>query len=606
MWADDHSTCTATATCANDASHTYSETATVSTVVLNVTATKVTYTYNVAFANASFEAQTKVVEGDVALVANIATINAPAINGRVASHDYVKFDFHNAEATHTFTIYYSECDVWDGTSVSTSLSGSGTEEDPYLIQSAADLAYIKSVVDATAGGKGANYNVKNFAGQYFKMTKSIDLNGADFMIGYHKGWNEYEAFCGIFDGNNCTIRGLNINPANSGSTGLFACVSNGGIIKNLSLYGEVNGNATVGSAVAYLVTKNSTVENVTNYATIKATGKTVGGVVANAENNQGVIKNCVNYGTVTSSANEVGGIVGISGYTISCCKNFGQVEGTYDVGGISGNSKNGINITDSDNYGLISGTTEVGGICGTVLGKVTGCTNYGTVTGTGGVIGGIAGESESGTTISSCTNNGEINGLNTTGGICGLASGTVTDCTNNGIVKAEEWNVGGIAGRSSSTSAVSKCTNYGDVTCITDCAGGIIGAAQANLSECKNYGTVRGTGRCGGIAYSSTATIDNCINYGDVIGGWDLGGILAYVGDGISATITNCTNNGNITGSWNNGGIFGLAHDNAGTVTITGCTNNGHIVSTTGGQISISVKAVITDCTENGSWKAAE
>ena len=280
-WSADNSTCTATKTCGNDASHLITESATVITVKLTVTAEKVTYTYNVEFANSDFAAQSKTVDGEMAVANKIATVNAPAIAGRVASHDYVMFGLHNAEETHEFTIYYSEVDLWDGTSVSTGLAGSGTAEDPYLIQSGADLAYLKSAVDAAE-----SYTENIFAGVYFKMTKSIDLGGRHFMIGYHTAWNKYDGFAGIFDGNNCTIRGLNIKPE-SGTAALFACVKKGGEVKNLSLYGQVSGTANVASAVGYLL---GTIDNITNYAAINGTS-TLGGVVANAENNHNMDKN---------------------------------------------------------------------------------------------------------------------------------------------------------------------------------------------------------------------------------------------------------------------------------------------------------------------------
>ena len=138
-WSEDNSTCIATIVCGNDSSHVISESVTVITVTLNLSGEKVTFTYNVEFANGAFAAQSKTVDGEMTVENKIATVNAPAIAGRVASHNYVKFGLHNAEETHEFTIYYSELDVWDGTSVSESLEGSGTAEDPYLIQSAADF-----------------------------------------------------------------------------------------------------------------------------------------------------------------------------------------------------------------------------------------------------------------------------------------------------------------------------------------------------------------------------------------------------------------------------------------------------------------------------------
>ena len=566
VWSDDNSVCTATKICANDPSHVVTENATVISVKVQASAEKVIYTYNVEFADSDFAAQSKIVEGAISIENKIATVNAPAIAGRVASHDYVKFSFHNAEAIHEFTIYYSEIDVWDGTSVSERLSGSGTLEDPYLIQSGADLAYLKSVVDAAE-----SYTENIFAGVYFKMTKSIDLGGRHFMIGYHTAWNKYDGFAGIFDGNNCTIRGLNIKPE-SGTAALFACVKKGGEVKNLSLYGQVSGTANVASAVGYLL---GTIDNITNYAAINGTS-TLGGVVANAENKSSIVNGCVNYADITGTSYIVGGITGSGGHIITNCSNWGNVvAGSESVGGITGTTKD--------------------------TGYISGCANYGDVTVTVanvGMIGGIAGKAVK--PISDCVNYGTITGVNTTGGIAGSSTKDITNCHNYGTVNGTSWLIGGIVGATDAN--ISDCTNYGTITSTGDCVGGIAGSSKATISGCTNYGTVKGIGRSAGIAYYSNGTIENCINNGDVIGGWDLGGILAWVGDGQSATIKNCTNNGNVTGTWNNGGIFGLAHDNAGTVTITGCTNNGKINSYTGGQITIAVKAVITDCTESGSY----
>ncbi len=528
-----------------------------------------TVTVNHLYLDGSVAAEAETVE---VTEGEIYTVNAKIIEGYVASHDYVKI--HILEKANVVTIYYSELDTWDGTSVSTGLSGDGTAESPYLIQSAADFAYFAAQLNNAAVGQ-----TENFKGQYFKMTKSIDLNGNLLIAGNHSGWNKYQGFGGTFDGNSCTIRGINVEPTTGTSSALFGCITKAGTLKNLIVYGNAKGQATVGGVVAYQL---GTVDNVTSYVTVTATGGTVGGVVANQESSAGVLSNCVNYGSVTSDIYIVGGIVGSGGATITDCVNWGSVQaGSESVGGIAGTTKN--------------------------KGTISGCVNYGSVTMTAadkGMVGGIAGKLVK--PISDCYNYGVITGANTMGGIAGSADSisTITNCYNYGTINATSWNIGGIVG--STDANITGCKNYGDINNTADCAGGIVGATKATVSGCENYGTVKGTGRCAGIAYYSNGTIENCVNNGAVVGGWDLGGILAWVGDGQSATITGCTNNGNITGTWNNGGIFGLAHENAGTVTITGCTNNGHIVSTTGGQITIAVKAAITDCTENGSWTAAE
>ena len=594
-WSEDGIFCTATVTCTRSAPHTDVETGAV-VMSMEVSADKVICTYRAEFENACFETQTGKTEEFSATVENgLMTLVAAQLPGRVPSHDYVIFDFHNEEAAYTFDLYYTEVDVWDGKTVSSSLSGSGTEEDPYLIQSAADLAYLKRVIDATTGGQGVNYQVHNFAGQYFRLTKSIDLNGHNFMIGDHKGWNDYQCFAGIFDGNNRSIRGLNIDP-DSGSAGLFACVQKGGVVKDFTLYGSVKGTTTVGSAVAYLL---GTAENITSYVTVEGTS-TVGGVIANAENKTGVVSGCVNYGSVTGSSYIIGGITGSGGYNITDCVNHGAVTGTDQVGGITGTTKNTGSVSGCKNYGAVNGKDEVGGIAGYGVKPIVDCVNRGSVTG-GAMTGGICGKADS--TVTACVNYGAVSGSNTTGGICGLAAAKAEECENYGAVNATSWNIGGIAGRASGE--LVNCTNRGDVHTTADCAGGIVGAAQNKVSGCENYGNVSGKGRCGGIAYNSNNTVENCTNYGDVTAGWDIGGIVGFLAKDRSAKIIGCTNNGTVTGETNCGGIFGFADANAGTVTITNCTNNGTINGTKCtsigiAQITASGKAVVTDCTENG------
>ncbi len=367
-WSDDNSTCAVIRVCANDAEHIVTEeTATVSTVTLKVTATKVTYTYNVVFANSEYAAQTKTFEASVTPENSIATVNAPAIAGRVASHDYVKFGFHDATATYDFTIYYSECDVWDGTSVSTGLEGEGTEDNPYLIQSGADLAYVAKVVNDAAA------NTANFKGKYFKMTKSIDLNDNELKIG---GYTASKVFHGYFDGNNCVVKGIKATQS------LFGMLKDG-YIKNLSTYGTVTTTEKKGVAGLVSFMSGATVENITNY--VNVTGiQQVAGVVGWLENTTTTFaKNCVNYGTIYATSYQIGGIAGFAKGSLSGCTNFGDVTSTGSgyVGGIGGAAKDAKGSrSDCVNYGNISGTDYVGGCFGQITGTTTDCYGYGTAT----------------------------------------------------------------------------------------------------------------------------------------------------------------------------------------------------------------------------------
>ena len=436
VWTDDCTSCTVTATCTKDASHVITETATVAKVELNVGAGKSTNTYTVVFAGMSLGEKSKTIDIAHDVANGIATVFAPTVVGKVASHDFVKVGMPTGDEIKTFTFYYSEISVWDGTSVSTALEGEGTEENPYLIQSAADFAYFAGVLNAVEGAAGVNNQVKSFNGQYVKMTKSIDLDGHYLIAGFHSGWNNYQGFFGHFDGNNCSIRNINVSPTTGASSALFGCI-NTGSLKNLSVYGNVTGKATVGGVVAY-TTGNAVVENVTSYVTVtqKGTGNgtgTVGGVVANQENSAGALINCVNYGDVTGESYIVGGIVGSGGAAMTGCVNWGTISSTASdvVGGITGTTKDKGTISGCVNYGTISGGMQVGGIAGKSVKAINNCANYGNVTGRTKLVGGIAGEAT--VAITGSVNNAVVQGNTQVGGITGSTVAT-NGCVDNGEV----------------------------------------------------------------------------------------------------------------------------------------------------------------------------
>lgn len=255
------------------------------------------------------------------------TVNAKAIEGYVASHDYVK---GQVDDNVTVTIYYSVVDVWDGISISESLSGSGTEEDPYLIQSGADLAYFAQVVNGhnVEGTFTKDHTSREvytvYSGVYFKLTKSIDLNGNLLKIGYSLAWNKYSRFGGNFDGNNCSIRGINITADDSDRNDALFGMVYVGVIKNLSTYGNVYGGGVLnGGVVGYLV--SGTVENCTSYVVIEG-AKETGGIVGNLE--KGSVINCTNYGKVTCTDTTTGGAVvgkNASG-TVTDCISFTELN----------------------------------------------------------------------------------------------------------------------------------------------------------------------------------------------------------------------------------------------------------------------------------------
>ena len=397
-----------------------------------------------------------------------------AIEGYVPEYDRIIVSLYHDELYNT--VYCSSISTWDGSSVSSSLSGSGTEADPYLIQSAADFAYLQN------GG---------FGGIYFKLTTSIDLDNKAFTI---------DSFNGVLDGNHCSIRGINITNT-ADNTGLFKVLEIDSYVYDLSLYGTVSGAKYTGALAGILKGK---INNVVNYATVSGAGN-LGGVVGNSKN-ESLVENCKNYGNVNGSSWNNGGVVGFAQNKVTGCINYGNVATTGDcAGGVVGTAH--ALVYGCINYGSVSGKGRCGGVAYNSTSTIDHCINYGTVYGLdptnswdlGGILS-YVGEGKS-ATITNCINNGKIQGTTGIGGIFGFshasaASVTITNCVNNGEV-ITNWGGGGIAG--STKADISNCVNNGIVTGVGQ-IGGIVGKCYGNVTECTNNGIVEGTdSKIGGI-----------------------------------------------------------------------------------------------------------
>ena len=237
------------------------------------------------------------------------------------------------------------------------LSGSGTEDDPYLLATAADLKAFRDMANAEASSKLCA-----------TLTADIDLGG--------EAWTPFEpssgyvsqAYAGTFDGANHTIKGLSVNLTSSTGAGLFGTVC-GATIKNL----KVEGNVSASSSVF------------------------VGGIVGRTQTSA-TIDSCSFAGTVTSTKkNGAAGTAGIVGrvntgtVTITNCANTATINGTGAIAaGILGNGgSNKVTIENCYNTGAISGQYYASGICGSSTIKaqtssIRNCYNSGTITATNG------------------------------------------------------------------------------------------------------------------------------------------------------------------------------------------------------------------------------
>lgn len=200
----------------------------------------------------------------------------------------------------------------------TGLQGEGTEENPYLLYTRADLFCVNNDVNAS-----------------YKLMGDIDLEKQEFTP---VGNAEAGAFAGTFDGNGYTISNLKVSSGKYAA--LFGC--NEGTVKNIVL-------------------KNIDVRG-TRYA--------AGVVAENAE--AGIIADCKVLG------GKVQGMDGLNPLNIGgiCGLNGGKLEGVFEnrasvkseeissiAGGIVGKSTADIELSDVRNYGDITGDCA-GGLIG--------------------------------------------------------------------------------------------------------------------------------------------------------------------------------------------------------------------------------------------------
>lgn len=269
--------------------------------------------------------------------------------------------------------------------------GSGTSEiDPYLIQTAADLARLVQVVNAEISPY-AN------SGRYYKLMNDIDLS--DYAAG--EGWtpigtNMTYPFKGSFDGNNKSITGLTINRPEVGNIGLFGYLYLGSKVQNLSIMGaSVTGKDHVGGVSGFAW--GATVENCAISGSISGTDR-VGGVAGFASS--GTVQNCYSTGNVTGTGDYVGGVVGYLEYnttTVQSCYSAARVAGKNSIGGVAGEVGAG-SVQNCYSTGSVTGTGRAGGVAGNVGGgTVENCYSTGSVTGTNSYVGGVVGFASSGT-----------------------------------------------------------------------------------------------------------------------------------------------------------------------------------------------------------------
>ena len=462
----------------------------------------------------------------------------------------------------TFQIEWS----WSSSNVYTANISSVTPNYPKALKSENGVYQVNDEDDLSNLFRFIS-NGNNFSGATVSLNADLDLTGIEL-----SGWwaNSDKAFCGTFDGNNHTIKGLKDSSATCG--GLFRTLGNGANIKNLTISGATVGGGTGKDNTRFGIlagrtTGTVTITNVTiDGGSVKGYDR-VGGLIGEACGSY-TIDNCKNSAAVTSTNGSAGGLVGFSnkgGTYKNTCTNSGTVIGV-NAGGILG--CNGDNVTTD-----LSGSKNTGNI-GSGNGII--CTYAGGIAGRVGSC-----DKDPKQTGDNCFNSGNITAKNGAGGIIGLLRTDSTgnhfcNCTNVGSVTSTDENAGGIIAISYGGGSFDDNKNLGHIKAYK-CAGGIVGWNEddwMNMYRCvngdpnhKNDGNIgrieSTTAEAGGIVgyfgntdHKGNFKVANSINYGKVTGK-KAGGIVAFLNNKASDhDLSYCTNYGTIIGTEVAGGIW--------------------------------------------------
>ena len=308
-------------------------------------------------------------------------------------------------------------------------SGSGTQADPYLINSADDFKWISTYINQSLPNREI----------YFKQNSNINFSG-DNLSSIGTGIFKFE---GVYDGGYYTLENFNI-PYNNDHFGLFGSVKDG-VIKNLKIKNATISDNITGSHYAGILagrTEHSASNSRIDISNIVIESSTLSVTVVTS-----------NYGGLVGFANKTNFEYCSADVTVSVIESGG---GTGYVGGLVGFLGGG-DLKYSYSSGTVySNHDEVGGLVGRVAeygrtSTVEECYSTSNVTGLDDV-GGLFGLTAEGITIKNCFSTGNVNQFSAftdnIGSLFGLGyNGTYTNIYSTGKVSATTSLKGGFGGK---------------------------------------------------------------------------------------------------------------------------------------------------------------
>jgi hypothetical protein len=411
--------------------------------------------------------------------------------------------------------------------------GSGTADDPYLIETAEQLNAIGLHADDWD--------------KHFRLTADIDMNdlaGAKV--------NLITNFKGVFDGNDHTIANLTYLAKDEDGPpglpyvwgiGLFrAIMGTDALVQNLGLINpdvrpdptctkEVRSVGALAGMLAQGWVRNCHVEGG------RVVGSShVGGLVGECSYSAAVWQSWSD--TEVSGDSVVGGLIGDCHRPsdIWRCHARARVSGRANIGGLVGGSARESTIEDCFTTGTVTAQLQGGGLAGSVSGSVSHCYSTARVSGNA-TLGGLAGINWG--LIRTSWAGGDVAGVSTVGGLVGLCmigdgyyvpyfDTTVADSYATGAVRGERV-VAGLVAHNYGT--VLRCYAAGAVTASKANAvvGGLVAVDQFNpawdVRSCFWDTTTSGVLVSDGGTGIPTAAMQDPATY--TAAGWDFAGEIA-------------------------------------------------------------------------------
>jgi hypothetical protein len=482
-----------------------------------------------------------------------------------------------------------------------------------------------------------------------------------------KGWQPigtfipecpYGGFTGTFDGQGYEIRDLYVNRPDEYLVGLFGCVYEEGVIKDIGLVnytvigessvgglvgrnirgtvsnsyaiGNVSGDSSVGGLVGYnqgpvsncFATGNVVAGGVVGDVGAVMGGFGVGGLIGVSE--EGTIDNCYFAGSVTSHlscADEwdflagVGGLVGVNYETVSNSYSNANVTGKDGVGGLVGRNLFDGNVSNSYFIGSVIGNSPIGGLVGYNMGGTVSNSyyNYDEVLINGEniiTVGALFAEDfeewlandkflDLNEKLSKEAAYYVIDNISDFKQLLAFGQdATLKFRLTNDLDLADEPNfyIPYFAGEFDGNGhKISNLSLNFDLVSPLGLFGYLPPGAKVTQVGVENMNVTGYSGVGGLVGGTRDSTVSHCYSTGSVAGEDGVGGL---VGSNSFGTVSDCYSGGSVTGNMSVGGLVG---DNAGTVSSSHSTSSVTGKDGVGGLVGSHGQGTVSNCYSTGS-----